>query len=53
MFCIMFQKITLLFLLFICLLTQSCYTIGYPTPCPGLVENVNDVSDELSLDITD
>ena len=47
----MFRKISVLLLLFISFLFQSCYTIGYPTPCPGLVENVNDSNEEACVDI--
>ena len=47
----MFRKISLLLLLLVSFLFQSCYTIGYPTPCPGLVENIYDESEEACVDI--
>ena len=49
----MFRKISILLLLFVAFLFQSCYTIGYPTPCPGLVESVSDSNEEACImDIT-
>jgi len=49
----MFRKISILLLLFVAFLFQSCYTIGYPTPCPGLVESVSESNEEACMmDIT-
>lgn len=40
---LIFSSISFLFIF------QSCYTIGYPTPCPGLVDNSNISSNEICV----
>mgnify|MGYP001246710647 CR=1 FL=1 len=48
----MIQKFSIIFLFLACFVVQSCYTITHPDPCPGLVEQEQDVnSEEVCADL--
>ena len=49
----MIKKILIFSLISFFFIFQSCYTIGYPTPCPGLVDSPDISSNEICVSLND